>query len=976
MKKSPGPKKTKQKPLLTKDYVKVTKSLPLKIRIQSLDWLKAATILLMIFTHVTAIFFSFKSNSLIQYISLAGGTFCFTWFLLLSGSGNFLATKGFTSVKKSKLIKKSLIILVAFYLTAGLSLWVFGLGFYGTPSLEWIRDLVRIFFFQRIPPYTEYLIPFVFLTLSVALFSGFYRKVSKSIFLTALLSIIFYFWGYITYNIDLGDLRSNTFKSIFAGYSDTHTFPMLQYFMVFLIGIFVGKLLYGMYANKAHSKFKLGVLTMAVAVFAALGSVIFQLNQQIDFLNFSVYTGRFPPSLVFITIGIAAAYLMLIVLDRIVKTPVLQNKIIRSVIEFISKNSMLFFFWHIVIILFAKAFLAGYAIYYFNRSISIIAFWLITVVATGIAVKFTNILNKRFLSNNSSQKALSLITLGLLSFSLIAYAYNQNRDYTSQLQIRAESSFERVLDTTGKSWWNDEYLGRAEIIIPIGMVQSSGQTIAFSINHAEYISKGYSLFQDGKDIRVISFNQEYKEIPTVIENPGSDKITVKFKLAESRGTRYFFYFGNQYPSEKQVVEDLQSYASTFDVELAQPEFKEISLNLLKKWHLKGFNDNRDSTLSFALVSEKSSLSKVRFAITDEAGKELKSGLVDEFQTSTPFNYSVPLADLPVGTYFIETIDIEVKNGIQIYESKKNRFFVSYPIFVNWSLDWEGFGVNQVDLIDIADIVNKYGAKITHYFNPRIYVENQFSPFPVPPDHATYYTNWILQRRAEFGEEIGLHIHLYPDLLAQVEVEKVPGSEIVGIGRDETKLQAYSYEDLMKVFEWSIEKFKERGIGQPVSFRSGAWMSGPNVLKALQDSGISVDSSGRTSGLLNPSVGSSTPIPWNLAITTKPYKPNINDINSSLPPTLNLWEFPNNGADSYWFDANELVKRFLANYKPIMDSPQVVTYLSHPHQFKTFDSNKIRGLFDQTGMHDYAKDSGPLVYSTLESIYFNFDMTLF
>ena len=377
-----------------------------------------------------------------------------------------------------------------------------------------------------------------------------------------------------------------------------------------------------------------------------------------------------------------------------------------------------------------------------------------------------------------------------------------------------------------------------------------------------------------------------------------------------------------------------------------------------------------------------------------------------------------MSDLEPGRYAIQATYVLFENSLQVVTSNIAYVNVSYPLFVNWSLDWEGFGVSSTDLDDIDDIATTFNMPVTQYFNPRIYIANQYSAFAVDPGTSNWMTNWVIERRNTRGDEIGLHIHMYPDLEAAVEedyiirnnlaptveeteggvdeeqeqeqIDATPvfdispsqGSKIVGIARDENVIHGYSEEELEIVFEWSVRQFEERGLGVPISFRSGAWMSGPQVLKALQDAGFKIDSTARTPGVLNPSNASSTPIPWNVGVTQKPYYPNVSNINSSASPTLSILEFPNNGADSYWFSQDDMINRFnenknaYSNTEGIMISPQTVTYLSHPHSFKQFDSAKIRGTFEYIQQFRYELGSGPVVFATMADIYNEFDVSLF
>ncbi|BCX13725.1 MAG: hypothetical protein KatS3mg085_257 [Candidatus Dojkabacteria bacterium] len=90
---------------------------------------------------------------------------------------------------------------------------------------------------------------------------------------------------------------------------------------------------------------------------------------------------------------------------------------------------------------------------------------------------------------------------------------------------------------------------------------------------------------------------------------------------------------------------------------------------------------------------------------------------------------------------------------------------------------------------------------------------------------------------------------------------------------------YTEEELTKVFRWGREKLSGNGLGLPISYRTGAWMSGVNVLKAAQNAGFLIDTTGRTGGSISQTNPNYLISPWNLTETTYPYLPSVNDINS-------------------------------------------------------------------------------------------------
>jgi hypothetical protein len=151
---------------------------------------------------------------------------------------------------------------------------------------------------------------------------------------------------------------------------------------------------------------------------------------------------------------------------------------------------------------------------------------------------------------------------------------------------------------------------------------------------------------------------------------------------------------------------------------------------------------------------------------------------------------------------------------------------------------------------------------------------------------------------------------------------------------------------------------------PTIFRAGGWFANEATLKAVQDSGLLADSSGRTSYKFF-----SQPGPWDLSATAQPYYPSTNDQNKAGEPSLSILEIPNNGADSYWFSSEEMQKRFRANYGGgILTEPKEITYLSHPHWFNKSEQNKIKELFNLIDNYKYENDFGPALYVTLDEVY--------
>ncbi|MDD3661795.1 MAG: hypothetical protein PHG63_01900, partial [Candidatus Dojkabacteria bacterium] len=298
-----------------------------------------------------------------------------------------------------------------------------------------------------------------------------------------------------------------------------------------------------------------------------------------------------------------------------------------------------------------------------------------------------------------------------------------------------------------------------------------------------------------------------------------------------------------------------------------------------------------------------------------------------------------------------------------FDTRGYSFNVSYPVYVTWTFDWEGNDVKQQYLNDMDELTRKHrDFPLTHFFNPRIYATDRVSP-----ERAEYLTQWVIDRRDQYGHQIELHIHMFTDMVSAAGV--APHSDpawgwTTHDGYD-VLVSGYSYDDTNKIVDWATAQFIAHGLGTPTMFRAGGWFADEETLLALQDNGFIADSSGRTAF----SIGTNNAVsPWNLSITAQPFQPNVYDQNSSAYPTMKIWELPNNGGDSWAFSKDDMYNRYRANYAGgVSDRMTVVTYLSHPDWFYE-DKPKMDALLTDIERDLYADDNGPVIFGTLEDVY--------
>jgi hypothetical protein len=302
----------------------------------------------------------------------------------------------------------------------------------------------------------------------------------------------------------------------------------------------------------------------------------------------------------------------------------------------------------------------------------------------------------------------------------------------------------------------------------------------------------------------------------------------------------------------------------------------------------------------------------------------------------------------------------IKDGDQSYKSQKCGFVVSEPLYVSWTIDWEGYDAKDAYMKAMEKISTDRSMPITHYWNPRIYMTDTIST-----SVQERLTSWIKSRLAD-GDGFGLHLHAFYDLVASagVEVRETPNWGDNGDGYG-VLMTAYAPEELAKIVQKSKELFAANGLPDPVNFRAGAWFADIATLTTLSTLGFRTDSSGRTKYDFGRNKIAGT---WDLQTVAQPYFPSVTDQNRSGVNDLAIMEIPDNGADSYWFTADQMIDRFKQNYPTsvVLDKTQF-TFLSHPHWFDADEQQRVTSLLDYIDQYRADKDSGPVIFTTVDTI---------
>ena len=948
-----------------------------KQRFPLLDKIRGLAVVLMFISHSIDFFYNGDLLS-IELIRWFTATVAFTTFIYVSGASNYIANvshAGSSEVwqrKKLHILIKTLQLLIVYYFVA-IVLSLLDEKFVSVESLAGMIGDILIF--KLIPAYTEFLIAFILLSLSLVLFGRAYKFITKNSLIVIIVGINVYILGMLLYQVDFGE-GFNQYKSLIVGHEKGYQFPVFQYFPIYIFGMKFGKELQGI-SNKLKVSWVLqlllvSILTLLFAITKTWEPVI---GEGYLFLQ------RWPPSMSFLIIGVVFVQ-VLIILYKLINTFVKNNSKRISLIEFIGKNPLDFYVIHILLLESYKTFIGsktGDAILVFFGFVSLILMVSIVVYLKKqipilpnlhVESKINDIINKTLgTMMKYFYRAIAIIfILGLVAllFSKVNITDEHKLTTIDEGFVKGFTAPEANEEKEVK-WWNKDYKYNSELkvtntdsehLIP------KNSWVALQINHSDLIEQQKSSL-NGYDFSVVYLiDDEYQELDVFVDEVGTPTAKIYFQIQENLAPEstlghYYLYYGNKLLTsrgsdiEKPLLKTLK-FKVTHGEELSSLIVTELS----RQWYLKDYVDmnpeDKNVNYKIQLSTNEAVLEEsVSVIITDSTHKETSfkpSRIEDKI-----YEVQIPVSELDPGTYSIKTT---IKN--RNYESDTLTFNVSYPVFVTWTMDWEGYDITEENLKVLDDLAAKYNMPMTSFFNPRIFAASEINA-----SRRARMVDWVISGQEKRGDEIALHLHMHLDMIKAVGLE--PKTEPRWGGREnghDVLTTAYEYDEFKKIVEWSIDQFVVNGLPKPVSYRAGGWFIDEENLRVLSDLGFKIDSSGREAIVYGPNKIEN---PWFLTSTTKPYKPSLLDQNISIEPLLNIWEYPNNGMDSTNRDFEVLKQKFDDNYKSIpVDETQVITYLSHPHWFTKFDQIDIDRLFGYIEPMKYENDSGAVVFSTLDN----------
>lgn len=147
---------------------------------------------------------------------------------------------------------------------------------------------------------------------------------------------------------------------------------------------------------------------------------------------------------------------------------------------------------------------------------------------------------------------------------------------------------------------------------------------------------------------------------------------------------------------------------------------------------------------------------------------------------------------------------------------------------------------------------------THLYNPAAYTQ----PTPLRREMEEF----VIRSRDRHGAEIGLHLHMYEGLLkaAGVTFRAHPSvnAKVVAGSSDSTgysvPMNHYTPEEIGKLLEFTLETFRDRGLGQPATFCAGYYTTSLDLQKEVTAKGFTTSAAAFPPGT---EIGRAYPPAW-------------------------------------------------------------------------------------------------------------------
>lgn len=165
-----------------------------------------------------------------------------------------------------------------------------------------------------------------------------------------------------------------------------------------------------------------------------------------------------------------------------------------------------------------------------------------------------------------------------------------------------------------------------------------------------------------------------------------------------------------------------------------------------------------------------------------------------------------------------------------------------PIFLQISQIWEGSHIDPVNLQAIHDFREQFaGIPITHFLNPAYYTKEDSKPHLI--------TSQIVST-IHPQDGYGLHLHGWRSLVDKAGIifrdtptfwgNKINANDCREDCGHEVPLTSYTETELVQLLQHSQNILQKQGFPRTEHFLAGGWVSGPQVMRAIQRTGFRYD----------------------------------------------------------------------------------------------------------------------------------------
>jgi len=322
--------------------------------------------------------------------------------------------------------------------------------------------------------------------------------------------------------------------------------------------------------------------------------------------------------------------------------------------------------------------------------------------------------------------------------------------------------------------------------------------------------------------------------------------------------------------------------------------------------------------------------------------------------------SLGLAGIAPGEQTVDFL-VRLRDGSDAVVATQT-FLLSQPVYVVWTLDFEGDAASNETMDNAYAINRSYFVPMTIMWNPRVWTTTDVSA-----ERAQVMQQWTMNIANAGNGEIALHLHAWTDFVraAGVGPRTAPNWSGRSDGYD-VPLTVFDETDTRKLIDHALALMSAHGMPKPTTFRAGGLFANAANLRAVAAAGFTVDTSATSAGGFGRLL-----LPWTLPKDAQPYRPSASDAN--VPGDLPLLEVPNIAGNTYALDTNTI--------RPVIDADlailgaagrvattrKTLTLVSHPGTIDATERSAIESLFQSFEPYRYDRDHGPVRFVTLAQL---------